>query len=200
MEYKANNYDHLFGISGFSRQSLENHFSLYQGYVDHTNELLKTLSEMDKDAKAPAFAELKRRLGWEFNGMRLHELYFENLGATNSLKKSPLQKATEQEFGSFAEWETDFKATGALRGIGWAILYRDTTGALINMWIDEHDCGHLTGCSPLLVLDVFEHAFLLDYGLERGKYIDAFLQNVDWEIVSERYDTAKQTRSVARVR
>lgn len=199
MEYKSNNYAHLFGMSGFSKQLLENHFTLYQGYLDHTNQLLEALSRMKKDPKAPEFAELKRRFGWEFNGMRLHEYYFENLGSTNPLKKCPLQKAIEKEFGSLSAWEADFKATGALRGVGWAIVYRDTTGALLNTWIDEHDCGHLTGCSPILVLDVFEHAFLFDYGLERGEYIEAFMKNVDWKIASERYDTAKQIKSVALV-
>jgi superoxide dismutase, Fe-Mn family len=186
-------------MSGFSRQSLENHFTLYNGYVDHTNELLEAISRMDKNAKVTEFAELKRRLGWEFNGMRLHEYYFDNLGGTDPLMDSPLQEAMENEFGSFSAWEMDFRATGALRGIGWAILYRDTAGALLNMWIDQHDSGHLTGCSPILVLDVFEHAFLIDYGLERGEYIEAFMRNVDWEIASERYDTAKQTKSVGRV-
>ena len=197
MKYESKNYVHLFGMTGFSRQLLENHFTLYQGYVDHTNELLKALSRMEKNAKLPEFAELKRRLGWEFNGMRLHEYYFDNLGGKNPLKASSFQKAIENEFGSFTEWEADFKATGALRGIGWAILYRDTTGALVNTWIDQHNSGHLTGCSPILVLDVFEHAYLPDYGLERGEYIDAFLENVDWGISSERYNSAEQTKSAA---
>jgi superoxide dismutase, Fe-Mn family len=197
MKYKSNNYAHLFGMKGFSTQLLENHFTLYQGYVDHTNGLLEALSGMDKSTKKAEYAELKRRLGWEFNGMRLHEYYFENLGGKNPLKNSLFQKAIENEFGSFAAWETDFKATGALRGIGWAILYRDATGALINAWIDQHDCGHLIGCSPLLVLDVFEHAFLPDYGLERGEYIDAFMNNVDWEIISERHDKLVLANSFA---
>jgi Fe-Mn family superoxide dismutase len=197
MKYKSNNYAHLFGMKGFSTQLLENHFTLYQGYVDHTNGLLEALSGMDKSTKKAEYAELKRRLGWEFNGMRLHEYYFENLGGKNSLKNSHLQKAMENQFGSFAAWETDFKATGALRGIGWAILYCDTTGALINAWIDQHDCGHLIGCSPLLVLDVFEHAFILDYGLERGEYIDAFMNNVDWKIISERHDKLVVANSFA---
>ena len=121
MKYRPNNYERLFGMSGFSRKLLESHFTLYQDYVDHTNELLETLSRMDKNAKAPEFAELKRRLGWEFNGMRLHELYFENLGGKDTLKKSPLQESIEKEFGGFAAWEKDFRATGALRGMGWAI-------------------------------------------------------------------------------
>jgi Fe-Mn family superoxide dismutase len=192
MKYKSHNYERLFGMGGFSRKLLESHFTLYQGYVDHTNELIETLSRMDKNAKSPEFAELKRRLGWEFNGMRLHELYFENLGGKESLKKSSLQEAFEKDFGGFAAWEKDFRATGALRGIGWAVLYRDTNGPLINTWIDQHDSGHLTGCSPILVLDVFEHAFMNDYGLVRGEYIEAFMKNLDWTVASERYDSAKQ--------
>jgi len=199
MNYKSNNYAHLFGMKGFSTQLLENHLTLYRGYVDHTNELLETLSGMAKNTKKPEYAELKRRLSWEFNGMRLHEYYFENLGGKNPLKNSPIQKAMENQFGSFSAWETDFKATGALRGIGWAILCHDTTGALINVWIDQHDCGHLIGCSPLLVLDVFEHAFLPDYGLERGEYIDAFMCNVDWEIISDRYNSLVVANSFATV-
>lgn len=191
MKYKPNNYERLFGMSGFSRKLLETHFKLYHGYVDHTNELLETIARMDNNAKAPEFAELKRRFGWEFNGMRLHELYFENLGGKDTLKKSPLQEALEKDFGSFAEWEKDFRATGALRGIGWTVLYRDTNGPLINTWIDQHDSGHLTGCSPLLVLDVFEHAYMNDYGTERGEYIEAFMKNLDWSIASNRYDGAK---------
>jgi len=196
MKYISNNYAHLFGMSGFSRQLLENHFTLYQGYVDHTNRLPEALSQIDKNSQIPAFAELKRRLGWEFNGMRLHEYYFENLGGTEPLKNCPLQEAMVKEFGSLSAWEMDFRATGALRGIGWAILYRDVTGELINTWIDQHDTGYLAGCCPILVLDVFEHAFVLDYGLERGEYINAFMNNVDWKIASERYDLAKQTKSV----
>jgi Fe-Mn family superoxide dismutase len=196
MKYRLNNYTHLFGIQGFSSQLLENHFTLYQGYVDHTNEILEALSRVDKTANLLEFAGLKRRLGWEFNGMRLHEYYFDNIGGKDSLKNSSLREAMENEFGSFSSWETDFRATGALRGVGWAILYRDATGALINTWIDQHDCGHLTGCSPILVLDVFEHAFLLDYGLDRKEYIETFMRNVDWEIASERYDSAEQTKSL----
>jgi Fe-Mn family superoxide dismutase len=136
----------------------------------------------------PAYAELKRRLGWEFNGMRLHELYFGNLGGKEPLKSdSKLMKKIEASFGSYDKWLADFKATGAMRGIGWVVLYEDPqNGRLINTWINEHDLGHLAGGNPLLVMDVFEHAYLPDYGLKRGDYINAFFNNIDWGSVEAR--------------
>jgi len=194
MAYQAKNYSHLIGMEGFSKQLLENHFTLYQGYVTNTNKLADILAQMLKDGKTgtPEYAELKRRFGWEFNGMRLHEFYFDNLGGKESLGKSTgLQSAVEKQFGSFANWETDFKAAGSMRGIGWTLLYLDTTnGALYNDWINEHDMGHLAGCTPIVVLDVFEHAFMIDYGLKRADYIAAFMKNINWKEAAARYDKA----------
>lgn len=186
--YKTKNYSHLIGMEGFSKPLLENHFTLYNGYVTNTNKLAAALAQMAKEEKTTEYAELKRRFGWEFNGMRLHELYFENLGGKKPLEKEgPLAKALIRQWGSIEAWENEFKATGALRGIGWAILYKDPrSGTLFNAWVGEHDVGHLAGCVPLLVLDVFEHAFMLDYGLKRGDYIAAFMRNIDWTAVSKR--------------
>jgi len=145
---------------------------------------------MLKDGKVgtPEYAELKRRLGWEFNGMRLHELYFENLGGKAPANKSgKLGKKLADEFGSYENWEKDFRGTAAMRGIGWAILYQDNlTGKLINQWINEHDTGHPAGCIPILVLDVFEHAFMIDYGLKRADYIESFFNNINWGAVEAR--------------
>lgn len=142
---------------------------------------------MIKDGKTgtPEFAELKRRLGWEFNGMRLHEYYFENLGGKTQLDKNVrLVKKITEDFGSYEAWEKDFKATGTMRGIGWVVLYQDiTNGRLINFWINEHDVSHPAGCNPILIMDVFEHAFMLDYGLKRADYIEAFFKNIDWLVV-----------------
>jgi Fe-Mn family superoxide dismutase len=140
--------------------------------------------------KTPEYAELKRRFGWEFDGMRLHELYFGNLGGGGLPRQgSHAYAGIRGAFGSFEAWKRDFAATGLMRGIGWAVLYRDgATGRLFNAWVNEHDGGHLAGCTPLLVMDVFEHAYLTDYQLERAKYIDAFLNAVDWEAVEKRYD------------
>ncbi len=190
MAYEAKDYSRLIGMEGFSETLLRNHFTLYQGYVTNTNKLLDLLGQMAKDGKSatPEFAELKRRMGWEFDGMRLHEYYFENLGGKGDLNQSgKLRDKLAADFGSYEAWEGDFRGTGSMRGIGWAILYQDNmTGRLINQWINEHDGGHLAGCAPILILDVFEHAFMIDYGLKRADYIAAFFKNINREAVEKR--------------
>jgi len=190
MAYEAKDYSRLIGMEGFSETLLKNHFTLYQGYVTNTNKVLDTIDAMLKDGKTavPEFAELKRRLGWEFNGMRLHEYYFENLGGKGGIgKDSKLAKKMAESFGSYEAWEKDFRATGTMRGIGWVVLYQDLTdGRLINFWINEHDVSHPAGCNPVLIMDVFEHAFMIDYGLKRADYIEAFFRNIDWKAVEAR--------------
>jgi len=190
MAYEAKDYSRLIGMEGFSETLLRNHFTLYQGYVTNTNRLLDTLGQMAKDAKfaTPEYAELKRRMGFEFDGMRLHEYYFENMGGKGDLSQSAaLGQKLAADFGSYEAWEADFRGTGAMRGIGWAILYRDSmTGRLINQWINEHEVGHLAGCQPILVMDVFEHAYMIDYGLKRADYIAAFFKNISREAVESR--------------
>ena len=190
MVYTAKDYGRLLGMEGFSDTLLKNHFTLYQGYVTNTNKLIELLNQMLKEGKtsSPEFAELKRRFGWEFNGMRLHEYYFENLGGKGALEKTgKLFKRLSEDFGSYETWEKDFKATAMMRGIGWAILYQDSlSGRLLNFWINEHDAGHPAGCTPILILDVFEHAFMIDYGLKRADYIEAFFKNIHWKIIEER--------------
>lgn len=190
MPYAAKDYSKLIGMEGFSETLLKNHFTLYQGYVTNTNKVLDTLDQLTKDGKtaAPEFAELKRRLGWEFNGMRLHEYYFENLGGKGALDKNgKLAKKLIESFGSVEAWEKDFRATGAMRGIGWAVLYQDTQyDRLINFWINEHDVAHPAGCLPILIMDVFEHAFMLDYGLKRADYIESFFKNINWTMAEGR--------------
>lgn len=190
MAYTAKDYSKLIGMEGFSETLLKNHFTLYQGYVTNTNKVLDSLDQMLKADKAgtPEFAELKRRLGWEFNGMRLHEYYFENLGSQAPIDKNgKLAKKIEADFGSYEMWEKDFKATGTMRGIGWVVLYQDLqSGMLVNFWINEHDVSHPAGCNPLLIMDVWEHAFMLDYGLKRADYIAAFFKNINWSSVESR--------------
>ena len=190
MAYTAKDYSGLVGMEGFSETLLNKHFTLYQGYVTNINKLLDTLAARLKEGnmETPEYAELKRRLGFEFNGMRLHEYYFENLGGKGALDKSgKLGKKLAEEFGSYEDWEKDFRATATMRGIGWAILYQDNlTGRLWNQWINEHETGHPAGCIPLLVLDVFEHAFMIDYGLKRADYIEAFFKNINWSAVESR--------------
>jgi Fe-Mn family superoxide dismutase len=190
MPYTAKDYSKLIGMDGFSQTLLTNHFTLYQGYVTNTNKLTDILAGMLKDAKtsAPEYAELKRRFGFEFNGMRLHEYYFENLGGKTPLDKSgALAKKFAETYGSYEAWEQDFRATGAMRGIGWAVLYQDNvTGSLFNQWINEHETGHMAGCRPILIMDVFEHAYMVDYGLKRADYITAFFKNINWKAVENR--------------
>ena len=190
MAYTAKDYSNLIGIEGFSETLLKNHFTLYQGYVTNINKLMDSLASMLKEGKVgtPEYSELKRRMGFEFNGMRLHEYYFDNLGGKVVLDKSgKLARKLAEDFGSYEDWERDFKGTGAMRGIGWAILYQDnTTGKVINLWINEHETGHLAGCIPILVMDVFEHAFITDYGLKRADYIEAFFKNINWNVVEGR--------------
>ena len=190
MAYEAKDYSKLIGMEGFSETLLNNHFTLYKGYVTNTNKLMDTLAAMLKEGKVgtPEYAELKRRMGWEFNGMRLHEYYFDNLGGKKDLDKSgKLGKKLAEDFGSYEAWLQDFKGTGTMRGIGWTILYQDNvSGKLFNQWINEHDVGHPAGCVPILVLDIFEHAFLTDYGLKRADYIEAFFKNINWGMAESR--------------
>lgn len=123
--YTAKDYSHLLGMPGFSDNLLQMHFKLYQGYVKNTNDLLSKLKGM-VDTSSYEYGALKRRVGWEFDGMRLHELYFGNLGGKAALdKKSALYGALSNQFGSFEKWKKDFVATGSMRGIGWALLYYD---------------------------------------------------------------------------
>lgn len=190
MAYQAKDYGALIGTPGLSDTLLKNHFTLYQGYVTNTNKIVDALTTMLKEGKTATteFAELKRRMGFEFNGMRLHEYYFENLGGkTPRDKAGKFTKKAAEAFGSYEAWEQDFRATGAMRGIGWVVLYQDNiTGTLFNQWINEHETGHFAGCIPILVMDVFEHAFMIDYGLKRVDYIATFFNNINWDIVEKR--------------
>jgi Fe-Mn family superoxide dismutase len=188
--YTAKDYSKLIGMEGFSETLLKNHFTLYQGYVTNSNKVLETLDGMAKADKlgTPEAAELRRRLGWEFDGMRLHEYYFENLGGKGGINKDgKLGKKIARDCGSYEAFEKEFRAVASMRGIGWAVLYQDlTNGNLINFWINEHDGGHPAGCNPLLICDVFEHAFMIDYGLKRADYIEAFFKNINWAAVEGR--------------
>jgi Fe-Mn family superoxide dismutase len=186
MAYEPKNFEGLLGMEGFSDTLLKNHFTLYSGYATNTNKVADLLSSMMKDGRigTPEYAELKRRFGWEFNGMRMHEYYFVNLkkGGSALPKDSSLYKKIVQDFGSYEGWEKDFRAVGAMRGIGWVVLYQDKLGdRLFNMWVNEHDVGHPAGCKPKIVMDVFEHAYMTDYGLKRADYINAFFKSLSWE-------------------
>ncbi len=183
-------------LNGISDQTLEMHFKLYEGYVKETNRLTEAIAEILKDGRVdqeemPAYSELKRRLGFEYNGMVLHEYYFSNLkkdSGDDPARNSAFLQAVKSSFGSYDLWKTDFTSVGKMRGVGWAICYLDPLhGHLSNHWVTLHEVGNVSGFIPVLVMDVWEHAFLLDYKpAERPKYIEAFFSNLNWQTVEER--------------
>ncbi len=204
--YKARQWN-LAGLKGISDKTLEMHFKLYEGYVTETNRLTEHLAGILKDGQVdqeemPAYSELTRRLGFEYNGMVLHEYYFDNLtrgAAGEPNKSSAFARAAAESFGSFEVWKTAFVSVGKMRGVGWAICYQDPhTKNLSNHWVTLHEVGNVAGFIPILVMDVWEHAFLLDYKpAERPKYIEAFFSNIDWNAVEERLKKSATKHSVA---
>jgi superoxide dismutase, Fe-Mn family len=188
----------LKGLHGISDKTLDMHFKLYRGYVQATNTLNQQIANILQAGKVdqeegPAYSELTRRLGFEYNGMVLHELYFENMtsqGSQGPKGKTALEKAMNESFGSFDVWRKDFSSVGNMRGVGWAICYQNPeNGRLSNHWISLHEFGNVAGFRPILVMDVWEHAYLLDFQpSERGEYIECFLSNVDWNVVAQRQE------------
>jgi len=183
----------LSGLNGISDDTLAIHFGLYEGYVKNANGLCERIASFQSEGKNsgadPAYAELVRRLGWEFDGMRLHEYYFDNLTASpRELASGRLYEALGTTFGSLDRWKRDFAAVGAMRGIGWAVLYQDpTANRLLNVWIGDHDLHHLAGCRPIVVMDLWEHAWFRDYKpAEKAKYVEAFVANIDWDACEAR--------------
>ncbi|MFI5361920.1 MAG: superoxide dismutase [Elusimicrobiota bacterium] len=172
-------------LSGISEEQIAQHWSLYEGYVKNVNLLNEKISALaEKKDFGTEFAELKRRLGFEYDGMILHEHYF---GILRSGQKplgdfAELTKLMKKSFGGYSNWLAEFSAIGKMRGVGWAILYLDPSAdALTNHWIGLHEDGHPAGFRPLLVMDVWEHAYMVDAGVTgRSNYVEAFLNNVDW--------------------
>jgi Fe-Mn family superoxide dismutase len=190
----------LSGLNGISDQTLEMHFKLYEGYVKETNKLTEKITEFLQDGKVdqdemPAYSELTRRLGFEYNGMVLHEYYFGNMkrhGVGDPDNSTAFHKAAEQSFGSYNIWKADFVSVGKMRGVGWAVCNQDpSNGRLSNHWVTLHEVGNVAGFVPVLVMDVWEHAFILDYKpADRPKYIEAFFSNIDWQAVEQRLKTS----------
>jgi Fe-Mn family superoxide dismutase len=204
--YKARKFN-LSHLQGISDETLEMHFQLYEGYVKETNKLNEKIAEFLEDGKVDQeefaeYSELNRRLGFEYNGMVLHEYYFDNLksggGTGDPNRASAFRKATEQSFGSYDIWKAEFVGIGKMRGVGWAICYENpANGQLSNHWITLHETGNVAGFNPVLVMDVWEHAFILDYKpADRPKYIEAFFSNIDWNMVEKRlHRLTTQTRA-----
>jgi Fe-Mn family superoxide dismutase len=202
--YKPKQFN-LSGLTGISDQTMEMHFKLYEGYVTNTNTLTERISAILADGQVdqeetPAYSELTRRMGFEYNGMVLHEYYFGNMkrqGGGDAGNGSRFRTAVEKSFPSYAIWRTDFASVGKMRGVGWAITYLDpTTGGVSNHWITLHETGNIAGFVPLLVMDVWEHAYLLDYKpADRPKYIESFMANIDWDVIDKRIEAVHVTTS-----
>ena len=199
MEYKVQEHLKPKALTGISDDQIAQHWALYEGYVKNANRLLEAAA--GADAGSPAWAEQRRRLGFEMDGVVLHEYYFGNLASGSKLSPgSDLASDAGAAWGTVGAWREDFTRTAGMRGVGWAILYHDpATGGLFNCWISSHEQGHPAGFHPVLVLDVFEHAFMVDYGASgRADYIAAFLDNINWEVVEQRYKDSKAGRYTAR--
>lgn len=203
--YEAREFN-LSRLKGISDETLDVHFKLYEGYVKETNNLTERITEFISDGKVdqeelPAYSELTRRLGFEYNGMVLHEYYFDNLksggGNGDPASSSKFVKSAESVFGNYDVWKADFVGIGKMRGVGWAICYQNpSNGRLSNHWITLHETGNVAGFTPILVMDVWEHAYILDYKpADRPKYIEAFFSNIDWSVVEKRLGKTSGVKS-----
>lgn len=185
--YAPKDYGYLIqAMPKFDQALLNVHFKLYQGYVAQVNQLDQML-QADSE-KSFTYQAIKRRYGWEYDGMVLHELYFDNLGGDGKIDQtSPLYQKIVMQFGSYDNWMKDFQATALVRGVGWVILYLNPkTGTLYNAWITEHDTGPLFCDRPLLVVDLWEHAYLCQFKLDRPAYISTIFDYINWSVVSQR--------------
>ena len=201
--YQAKSFD-LGGLTGISDGQLIEHLELYAGYVKQVNALTKELAEIHSEKRATGkdlgLAEGTRRLAYEYDGMVLHEHYFSNLkpgGAPRPSDRQACGRALAETYGSVDRWQENFKALGGIRGVGWVILFQDPlTGRLTNYWVSLHQDGIPARCKPLLVMDVWEHAFMRDYrASERLRYVDAFFTNIDWTTVERRFNEEQALRT-----
>lgn len=203
MVYKVQEHLKPTKLDNISQQQIDAHWELYRGYVNNVNKLNDELQQLREQGKGdtPLYADRRRRYGFEYNGMVLHEYYFANLKAGGAeLKNDSLKEAIEETWGSYENWKKDFESAGKSRSIGWAILYADeSTGALTNHFIQEHENGNVAGFAPILVLDVWEHAYMVDFGTAgRGDYIAVFMRNIDWKKAEERFSAVKAGKLISR--
>ncbi|MBL7045874.1 MAG: superoxide dismutase [Parcubacteria group bacterium] len=194
MEYKEQKFE-LEELKGLSSKQIEVHLGLYSGYVKHVNLIREKIAELESDKEKNGYliAELRRRFSFEFDGMRMHEYYFEGFeGGGKEISDSELKKALAEKYGDFESFIEHFKAVGMSRGIGWTTLYWDPKGKTPHVtWVGDHELGTLSGLPILIAMDMWEHAFMVDYvPSEKGKYIDAFLSNLNWEVVESRFQNS----------
>jgi len=178
----------LLELDGISRASVEAHYKLYQGYVDKRNEILGKLAEVDLSAANQVYSEvrgLKVELSFAVGGIKNHEIYFEHLGGEGGEPGGAIGQLVKRDFGSAEDWRADLKATGmAARGWAWT-AYDWDEGRLFNYIGDAQNTFPIWNATPLVALDVYEHAYFLDYQTDRASYIDAFFNNLDWGVVND---------------
>lgn len=196
MKYEEKKFN-IGKLEGISEKTITEHLKLYAGYVKHTNLILEKAADLLKNPDTQyAGAEMQRRFSFEFNGMRNHEIYFSLLENSNKdgIKEGKLFSEISKNWGSFEAWLENFKKIAvATRGPGWVMLYRDTkTGNLLNSWVDEQHLGILNGLEVIIALDMWEHSYYLDYTpAEKGKYVDAFFTNLNWQVAEALFESAK---------
>lgn len=193
MTYTARTFK-LPELKGISAKQVEVHLKLYEGYVKHTNLIMEKIAKLrDEDAENNAYImqELRRRLGFEFDGMRMHEFYFEQFegGPATVASDCPLMDAAAEKYGSWDGFIAHIKEVAGTRGIGWVVTYYDPVGRTLHTaWVDDHQLGQLSGLPILLAIDLWEHAYMVDYvPAEKPRYLDAFFENLNWSVVEGRY-------------
>jgi superoxide dismutase, Fe-Mn family len=206
MPIEAKKYDHLVGkLSGFSPKQIEQHIKLYEGYVKKINEIRVEIEKIpfaERKEKSNfsfgRYSELKRREAVPYNGVYLHELYFDNLGGPAGEPKPDVARAIESSFGSRSNWEEDLRACAEAATGGWVLLTYDRIDGKLHhnqMW--EHTIGIMVNQEHLLVLDTWEHAFMIDFGTDKKPYLTAFLKNVNWNVVADRLSLATRRSQAA---
>ena len=207
MAVQAKNFENLIGkLDGFSEKQLTQHFELYKGYVKKLNEIREKIAAIPYGERAARsnfsygeYAELRRREATPYNGVYLHELYFENLGrpARGGEASGDVRRAIEAAFGSTSNWGADLEACGTTATNGWVLLtWDDRDHMLHHNQVFEHADRMMVGMRPVLALDTWEHAFMIDYGTDKTSYMKAFLRNIDWRTVNERFESVSREAAV----
>ena len=198
MEYQEQKFD-LPTLTGISPKQIEVHLKLYAGYVKNVNLLTATVAAYQKtedEGGKYAVAEMRRRLGFEFDGMRMHEYYFAQWEKAPEPPKAEDALATSltRQYGSMENWMNEFKAVGMMRGIGWTVLYFDPkAGAFHNVWVGDHELGQLSGLPIILAMDMWEHAYMVDYvPADKKNYVEAFFANLNWSVMEDRFAQASK--------
>lgn len=198
MTYQEQKFE-LPALTGISPKQLEVHLKLYAGYVKHVNVLntvIEAYKKTEDEGGKYALSEVKRRLGFEFDGMRMHEHYFTQWekGPSALAGNGALALALTRQYGSVDAFLAEFKAVGMMRGIGWAVLYFDPkAGQFHTAWVGDHEFGQLSGLPVILAMDMWEHAFMVDYvPADKSKYVEAFFVNLNWSVPEERFAQASK--------